>query len=300
MQQPDPRNVPVYSHIVRFFQTPNFMGTHRILEVPGAHQMKQWLWLEQLRLSWSLQAHLECDREDPHQAPVTHTATHRRLHAFWNSLTQVICGDLEFARKLFPESCPQAHWHHVCSSISSHCLCSTALPGDFQPSFLLLSNHRIPSNSNPPPNWNSSDLKRFWNSEDHRGLLNEYHVLSCSGWFLVRWHSQVCLTRSVLSAGYPQQGVHAVVLQCRQLPDSWRILTRRILTRRILTRRILTRHLNFRICYAFLLNKPEKKSHYLQGITTQAVNDWMLPSPSAFPFPFTTISVASVFTDILC
>lgn len=54
---------------------------------------------------------LECDREDPHQVSLTHTLAHGRLHSSWNSLTQVICVDLEFATKLFAESCPQAHWH---------------------------------------------------------------------------------------------------------------------------------------------------------------------------------------------
>lgn len=46
MQQPDPINVLVYSHIIKFFQTPNFTGTHRILELPGAQLRKQWLGLE--------------------------------------------------------------------------------------------------------------------------------------------------------------------------------------------------------------------------------------------------------------
>lgn len=260
--------------LIKFFQTPNFMGTHRILEMPGAHQMQQWLWLEQLRLSWSLQAHLESDREDPHQAPVTHTATHRMLHAFWNSLTQVICGDLEFARKLFPESCPQAHWHRVCSSISSHCLCSTALPGDFQPSFFLLSNHRIPSNSNPPPNWNSSDVKRFWNSEDHRGLLNELHVLPCSGWFLVRWHKSASFAVSVSWVPSPRCSRGCVTMQAasRQLEDSYQ--------------KDGSRHLNFRICCAFLLNKPEKKRviTYEESPHRQSMTE-RFPVHLHFPFP---------------
>lgn len=156
--------------------------------------------------------------------------------------------NLGFAKKLFPASCAQAHGHRLQQHLQALPV-QYSLPGNFPawefPALLAsaLSNHSIPLNSNPPPSRNCSDLRRFWSSEDHRGLPKELHVLSCSCWFLVRGHSASCPTGRVCQLG-PLTKVFLCL--CYTAGTSQ--------TAEGSYQKDGSRYLYFRVCCAFLLN----------------------------------------------